>query len=136
VHRIGRTGRAGASGHAISFACEDYAHYLPDIEDYIGHTINNESVTADLLIKPKPAAKIDRPSKSKPGHKKDFGQKRDHQKKPARKTQQTDKKPITKSVAKPAEKIAEVAPATAAIKSHQPKNQENILMRFLRYVFS
>ncbi len=136
VHRIGRTGRAGASGHAVSFACEDYAHYLPDIEDYIGHTINNESVTADLLIKPKPAAKIDRPSKSKPGHKKDFGQKRDHQKKPARKTQQADKKPITKSVAKPAEKIAEVAPATAAIKPHQPKNQENILMRFLRYVFS
>ncbi|MGX7904416.1 helicase-related protein, partial [Klebsiella pneumoniae] len=25
VHRIGRTGRAGASGHSISLACEEYA---------------------------------------------------------------------------------------------------------------
>ena len=31
VHRIGRTARAGASGSAISFACEDYAHYIMDI---------------------------------------------------------------------------------------------------------
>ena len=28
VHRIGRTARAGASGHAISFACEDHAFSL------------------------------------------------------------------------------------------------------------
>ena len=35
VHRIGRTARLGATGDAISFACEDYAFYLPDIEQYI-----------------------------------------------------------------------------------------------------
>jgi len=29
VHRIGRTARAGASGEAISFACEDYAAQAP-----------------------------------------------------------------------------------------------------------
>ncbi|CAG0908195.1 unnamed protein product [Cyprideis torosa] len=34
VHRIGRTARAGASGEAHSFACEDTAFYLPDIEEY------------------------------------------------------------------------------------------------------
>ena len=39
VHRIGRTGRAGQSGHAISFACEKYALNLPDIEKYIQHPI-------------------------------------------------------------------------------------------------
>ncbi|NDY97020.1 DEAD/DEAH box helicase [Wenzhouxiangella sp. C33] len=35
VHRIGRTARLGASGDAISFACEDYAFHLPEIEQYI-----------------------------------------------------------------------------------------------------
>ncbi|GGW79289.1 ATP-dependent RNA helicase RhlB [Alteromonas halophila] len=39
VHRIGRTGRAGKSGHAISFACEKYALNLPAIEQYISHAI-------------------------------------------------------------------------------------------------
>lgn len=60
VHRVGRTARAGASGAAISFACEDYAHYLLDIEEFIGHKIDNEPVTAELLIKPKPAIKMER----------------------------------------------------------------------------
>ncbi len=35
VHRIGRTARLGATGDAISFACEDYAFHLPEIEQYI-----------------------------------------------------------------------------------------------------
>ncbi|MEM0910532.1 MAG: ATP-dependent RNA helicase RhlB [Pseudomonadota bacterium] len=39
VHRIGRTGRAGEDGHAISFACEKYAQNLTSIEGYIGHDI-------------------------------------------------------------------------------------------------
>ncbi len=60
VHRVGRTARAGASGHAISFACEDYAHYLPEIEAYVGHSIPNQPVSNDLLVEPKPAAKIER----------------------------------------------------------------------------
>ncbi len=32
VHRIGRTGRAGAKGNAISFVCEDESELLADIE--------------------------------------------------------------------------------------------------------
>ncbi|MCG6871210.1 MAG: DEAD/DEAH box helicase [Gammaproteobacteria bacterium] len=39
VHRIGRTARAGASGDAVSFACEEYAFSLMDIQEYIGHAI-------------------------------------------------------------------------------------------------
>lgn len=60
VHRIGRTARAGASGSAFSLACEDYAHFLPEIEEFIGHAIPNESVTSDLLIEPQPKAKVER----------------------------------------------------------------------------
>jgi ATP-dependent RNA helicase RhlB len=58
VHRVGRTARAGASGAAVSFACEDFAHYLMDIEEYIGHRIDNEPVDYDLLVKPKPPVKL------------------------------------------------------------------------------
>ena len=43
VHRIGRTARLGAKGDAISFACEDYAFHLPEIEEYIGYSIETES---------------------------------------------------------------------------------------------
>jgi len=49
VHRIGRTARLGARGEAISFACEDSAFYLPEIEEYIGYSIDTDSADADLL---------------------------------------------------------------------------------------
>ena len=39
VHRIGRTGRAGASGISISFVSEDDAFNLPAIEAFIGEQI-------------------------------------------------------------------------------------------------
>lgn len=54
VHRIGRTARAGASGDAVSFACEEYSFSLPDIEEFIGHSIPSKPVTSDLLVKPDP----------------------------------------------------------------------------------
>jgi len=60
VHRIGRTARAGASGSAISFACEDFAHYIMDIEEYIDQKIGKEAVTGDLLEEPKPPIKMER----------------------------------------------------------------------------
>ena len=50
VHRIGRTGRAGKSGHAISFACEKYALNLPAIEDYIRHAIPVTDYDHDVLL--------------------------------------------------------------------------------------
>jgi len=63
VHRIGRTARAGASGIAISFACEDYAFSLPDIEQYIKHKLPVMSSGDEDLQKPVPAK---RPEKRPP----------------------------------------------------------------------
>ncbi|MHB8252726.1 MAG: ATP-dependent RNA helicase RhlB [Acidiferrobacter sp.] len=50
VHRIGRTARAGATGEAVSLACDEYAFSLMDIEAYIGHKIPVIRVTDDLLV--------------------------------------------------------------------------------------
>jgi ATP-dependent RNA helicase RhlB len=71
VHRIGRTARAGASGDAISFACEDYAFSLSDIQEFIGHEIPKGKITAELIAKPKPPVRIER---KRSHHKKSAGQ--------------------------------------------------------------
>ena len=57
VHRIGRTARAGASGDAVSFGCEEYIYSLMEIEELIGYSIPVESITEDLLLKPEPPVK-------------------------------------------------------------------------------
>ncbi|HLD14399.1 MAG TPA: helicase-related protein, partial [Burkholderiales bacterium] len=49
VHRIGRTARAGASGDAVSFACEKYVFSLPEIETYLGHKITTAPVLPEML---------------------------------------------------------------------------------------
>ena len=50
VHRIGRTARAGASGKAISLACEEYVHSLADIEDYIRQKIPVMPLTEEMIV--------------------------------------------------------------------------------------
>ena len=50
VHRIGRTARAGAFGKAISLACEECVHSLPEIEDYIRQKIPTIQVTDEMVV--------------------------------------------------------------------------------------
>ncbi|MDX8381994.1 MAG: DEAD/DEAH box helicase [Ghiorsea sp.] len=49
VHRIGRTGRAGADGVAISFACERYCFEVPAIEAYIKKSIPVKDITPEMI---------------------------------------------------------------------------------------
>ena len=47
VHRIGRTGRAGSTGVAISFADEFESCQIPDIEKYINETLECTVIAPD-----------------------------------------------------------------------------------------
>ena len=60
VHRIGRTGRAGSEGVAISLVCVDELLYLKDIEKLIKRKIPQERVEGfepDPTIRPEPVKK-------------------------------------------------------------------------------
>ena len=52
VHRIGRTGRAGAEGISFSFACESDAFMIPDIEELIGRRLGCVHPDEKLLQRP------------------------------------------------------------------------------------
>ncbi|MFH1197013.1 MAG: DEAD/DEAH box helicase [bacterium] len=50
VHRIGRTGRAGASGISISFADEEDSHEIQKLEEFLGKKIECKFPEDDLLV--------------------------------------------------------------------------------------
>ncbi len=67
VHRIGRTGRAGVDGIALSLVCVDEAKLLHDIEGMLGRRVETQEIpgfTPDLTIRPEPI----RLRSGEPGH--------------------------------------------------------------------
>ena len=68
VHRIGRTGRAGASGISISFATETDSYSLPAIKKYLGEDIKSVYPEDDLLTPlppPKFALQVSEPQRKR-----------------------------------------------------------------------
>jgi ATP-dependent RNA helicase RhlE len=73
VHRIGRTGRAGASGEAVSFVCHEDAESLREVQNLIGEIIERRLVKGYEPSKPLPEfelntkpKKIKKPKKPRP----------------------------------------------------------------------
>ncbi len=66
VHRIGRTGRAGASGQAVSLVCADELKLLSDIERLIGELLPRKEIDGFQPVNPLRETRLDtRPQKPK-----------------------------------------------------------------------
>ena len=79
VHRIGRTGRAGSDGKAISLVCADEIDLLNDVEHLIQKHLSREIIEGFIPYNPLPesrtlrplkAKKAKKPQQSRPAHKK------------------------------------------------------------------
>ncbi len=75
VHRIGRTGRAGATGHAVSLVSADEFKQLSDIERLTKQLITRQSVEGYEPVNKLPESRLDnrpvkpqKPKKPKSGH--------------------------------------------------------------------
>jgi len=58
VHRIGRTGRAGAKGVSILFATEEDSYYIPRIEKFTGHKLRYINPEESELLLPEDLKKL------------------------------------------------------------------------------
>ena len=66
IHRIGRTGRAGASGEAISFVAKDNFRNLCAIESRLGHIIVRKEIEGFPVKKAVPVSILNYQPKNKP----------------------------------------------------------------------
>ena len=65
VHRIGRTGRAGSSGQAVSLVCADEHKLLCDVERLIGQIIDRKPIAKFLPVNELAPSRALKPMKKK-----------------------------------------------------------------------
>lgn len=94
VHRIGRTGRAGATGEAISLVCADEAGDLQGIEDLINRNLERRELYG---YEPRQEVPASRPPKAPRKPKKP---------KPASAHSRSDAKPNSRPNSKPSSKLS------------------------------
>lgn len=95
VHRIGRTGRAGAEGKAVSFACEQGSFYLPQIEEYVEEKFECLVPEEKLFTPPPPPVK--RTVSPKKNTKVGGNRHRSRKRRPAKKGSHTSTKNVNNS---------------------------------------
>ncbi|MBF0350441.1 MAG: DEAD/DEAH box helicase [SAR324 cluster bacterium] len=110
IHRIGRTGRAGSIGEAISLVCSEERGNLADIERLIQQKIIRETLPEfkGIVIKPeKPAVKMSQPHATET---RTFKGKPDQAKRPSRGRNDSGRKPSSsdKRPGRPAPRVASV----------------------------
>ncbi len=66
VHRIGRTGRAGAIGEALSLVCADEMEYVRDIEKLLGQRFDMQTVEGFEPNESESAPQAKKPQSKKP----------------------------------------------------------------------
>lgn len=122
VHRIGRTARAGASGRALSFACEDTSFYLPDIEEYVGTKLPMGQVMDFIKTDLKPPTKAER--KRPPSNDKSHSDRSRRRHKPASGDSNKQKSEGSSTV-KPAGSADEKAAAPKKRRRRKPRDNSN-----------
>src|SRR5215510_7348753 len=129
VHRVGRTARAGASGKAVSLACEDYVQGLEAIEAYIGfklpHDFPDDAMLAEHVVHPpRPRHRDDRHG---PGRGGDRHDRHDRHGRPERRESRphAERREHTAAAPKPAHTSHGHTPAhgTAAAAGDAPKKR-------------
>lgn len=61
VHRIGRTGRAGSTGEAVSLVCAEEFKHLSDIERLIQKLIERRELPGFIVSEPLPESRLGKP---------------------------------------------------------------------------